>query len=109
VVTSEYLPDSHAGSAQQTIGAALTLSAGNTYTQAGCPQTCTSFVQNNPIAFADAFWSINSLRVYTATGKAAAGDGLGAGAIAGIVVGVVGGLVLFALLFWRYRKTKARR
>ena len=64
---------------------------------------------NNPVAFADAYWSINSLRVYTASGKAAAGDGLGAGAIAGIVVGVVGGLAIIAVLFWRYRKTQQKK
>lgn len=30
--------------------------------------TCESFVQNNPSAFADAYWSVNSLKVYQSTG-----------------------------------------
>jgi len=34
---------------------------------ANCPQygnNCNSYVQNNPSAFADAYWSVNSLKVY---------------------------------------------
>lgn len=41
--------------------------AGNTFASA-CPQlasqTCNSYVQNNPAAFQDAYWLINTLRVY---------------------------------------------
>ena len=40
-------------------------------TDASCsPQaaTCQAFVQNNPAAFEDAYWSINSLKVYTSSG-----------------------------------------
>lgn len=82
-------------------------SAGNTYTASGCPQTCTSFVQNNPGGFSEAYWSINSLRVYTESGKPAAGDGLSAGAIAGIVVGVVAALAIVGFLVWRWRRKQA--
>nr|POE49415.1 endo-1,3(4)-beta-glucanase [Quercus suber] len=32
--------------------------------------TCNDFVQNNPSAFADAYWSVNSLKVYSSTGNA---------------------------------------
>lgn len=47
--------------------------AGNTYgSDASCPQTsgatgmqsCINYVGNNPSAFAEAYWSINSLKVY---------------------------------------------
>jgi len=30
-----------------------------------CPGTCRDFVQNNPHAYKDAYWSINALKVYT--------------------------------------------
>lgn len=84
-------------------------SAGGTYAASGCPQTCTSFTQNNPGAFSEAYWSINSLRVYTESGKPAAGDGLSAGAIAGIVVGVVAGLAIVGFLVWRWRRKQTLR
>lgn len=87
----------------------LTISAGSTYTASGCPQTCTSFTQNNPGAFSEAYWSINNLRVYTESGKAASGDGLSGGAIAGIVVGVVVGLGLVAFFIWRWRRKQASK
>ena len=32
--------------------------------------TCQSFVQNNPSAFTDAYWSVNSLKVYQSNGAA---------------------------------------
>lgn len=40
--------------------------AGNqtTYSAAGCPSNCNSYVENNPHAFDEAYWDINSLRVY---------------------------------------------
>lgn len=41
--------------------------AGNTWSTSSCAQkapTCDSYVQNNPSAFADAYWSINALKVY---------------------------------------------
>ncbi|KIJ49472.1 glycoside hydrolase family 16 protein [Sphaerobolus stellatus SS14] len=39
--------------------------AGTVYPTSGCPGTCEDFVNNNPQAFAQAYWQINSLRVYT--------------------------------------------
>ncbi|KAI0329692.1 hypothetical protein GY45DRAFT_1346372 [Cubamyces sp. BRFM 1775] len=39
--------------------------AGNVYSTSGCPGTCDDFVMNNPQAFSNAYWEINSLRIYT--------------------------------------------
>ncbi|KAL6305235.1 concanavalin A-like lectin/glucanase domain-containing protein [Sparassis latifolia] len=39
--------------------------AGNDYTSTGCSGSCTDYVNNNPQAFANAYWEVNSLRVYT--------------------------------------------
>lgn len=64
---------------------------------------------NNPEAFAETYWSINSLRVYNESGKPATSAGLSAGAIAGIVVGVVVAIGLALCLFWRYRKRQRQR
>jgi amino acid transporter len=64
---------------------------------------------NNPLAFADAYFEINSLRVFTATGQIAslAGpEGLGAGAIAGIVVGAVAALLIAGALWWFLRRRR---
>ncbi|OCK80932.1 glycoside hydrolase family 16 protein [Lepidopterella palustris CBS 459.81] len=41
--------------------------AGNVWTSGSCASkaaTCNAFVENNPSAFANAYWSINSLKVY---------------------------------------------
>ncbi|CAM0140376.1 hypothetical protein VKS41_006384 [Umbelopsis sp. WA50703] len=39
--------------------------AGNVYSTSGCPgSSCQDYVQNNPSAFDDAYWSINSFKVY---------------------------------------------
>ncbi|MCJ1361263.1 hypothetical protein MMC16_000361 [Acarospora aff. strigata] len=41
--------------------------AGNVWNSGSCASrapTCNSFVQNNPGAFAESFWSVNSLKVY---------------------------------------------
>ncbi|CAE6376808.1 unnamed protein product [Rhizoctonia solani] len=35
--------------------------AGNEYPNSGCPGTCVDFVDNNPKAFVEAYWEINSL------------------------------------------------
>ncbi|KAH9047156.1 concanavalin A-like lectin/glucanase domain-containing protein [Lactarius hengduanensis] len=40
--------------------------AGSLWPTSGCGEgTCNDFVNNNPSAFAEAYWEINSLRVYT--------------------------------------------
>ncbi|KAI0820011.1 concanavalin A-like lectin/glucanase domain-containing protein [Trametes gibbosa] len=39
--------------------------AGSDYPNSGCPGTCDDYVNNNPQAFANAYWEINSLRFYT--------------------------------------------
>ncbi|KAJ7218231.1 glycoside hydrolase family 16 protein [Mycena haematopus] len=39
--------------------------AGAVYASAGCPSTCDDYVNNNPAAFADAFFQFNSINVYT--------------------------------------------
>ncbi|KAF8482219.1 concanavalin A-like lectin/glucanase domain-containing protein [Gautieria morchelliformis] len=39
--------------------------AGANYPTSGCPGTCVDFVDNNPEAFAEAYWEVNALRVYT--------------------------------------------
>lgn len=43
--------------------------AGATWSTSGCASTqyptCESFVQNNPSAFKDAYWQVNSLKVYS--------------------------------------------
>ncbi|KAI8329619.1 concanavalin A-like lectin/glucanase domain-containing protein [Chlamydoabsidia padenii] len=38
--------------------------AGSVYSTSGCPSTCNAYVQNNPSAFTEAYWSINYLHVY---------------------------------------------
>ncbi|OZJ06028.1 hypothetical protein BZG36_01104 [Bifiguratus adelaidae] len=39
--------------------------AGNVYSQFNCPgSSCQNYVQYNPSAFSDAYWSINSFKVY---------------------------------------------
>ncbi|TYJ51917.1 hypothetical protein B9479_007496 [Cryptococcus floricola] len=85
--------------------------AGATYTSAGCPGTCSTFVTNTPSAFTEAYWSLNSLRVYTASGKSvSSSSSLSSGAIAGIVVGSVVGvaLIVFAFLWWRRSQRRKR-
>lgn len=39
--------------------------AGSVYSSSGCPSTCNSYVQNNPGSFKEAYWRINSLKVYS--------------------------------------------
>ncbi|EJD52769.1 hypothetical protein AURDEDRAFT_55815 [Auricularia subglabra TFB-10046 SS5] len=39
--------------------------AGAVYSAMGCPGQCVDYVNNNPSAFTEAYWEINSLRVYT--------------------------------------------
>ncbi|KAJ7287593.1 glycoside hydrolase family 16 protein [Mycena rebaudengoi] len=40
--------------------------AGSAFSTAGCgPSSCQEFVDNNPAAFTDAYWEIESLRTYT--------------------------------------------
>ncbi|KAJ8520274.1 hypothetical protein ONZ45_g2850 [Pleurotus djamor] len=39
--------------------------AGSVYGQSGCPSSCNDFVNNNPGSFANAYFDIASLRVYT--------------------------------------------
>jgi len=38
--------------------------AGSSFNADGCSGSCNSFVQNNPGAFGQAYWAINSIRVY---------------------------------------------
>ncbi|WRT66161.1 uncharacterized protein IL334_003114 [Kwoniella shivajii] len=84
--------------------------AGATYTSSGCPGTCSTFVRSNPAAFSEAYWSLNSLRVYNSSGKAASDGGLSKGAIAGIVVGAIVVLIILGFfLFRRYKKSKRSR
>lgn len=61
---------------------------------------------NNPGAFAETYWSINSLRVYTASGKPATGSTLSKGAIAGIAIGAVIFLALVSFLIIRWRRNR---
>lgn len=82
--------------------------AGATYTSMGCPGACSNFGKAYPAAFAEAYWSINSLRVYTATGKTVTTT-LSGGAIAGIMIGCVAALVLIAFGWWRYTIWKRKR
>ncbi|QRW05736.1 endo-1,3(4)-beta-glucanase [Ceratobasidium sp. AG-Ba] len=35
------------------------------FQKAGCPGTCVDYVNNNPATFKDAYWEINSLKVYS--------------------------------------------
>ncbi|KAK2462476.1 hypothetical protein APHAL10511_005446 [Amanita phalloides] len=40
--------------------------AGNAFATSGCPSTnCTSYVDDNPSAFSEAYWAVKVLRVYT--------------------------------------------
>ncbi|EIW70867.1 hypothetical protein TREMEDRAFT_28753, partial [Tremella mesenterica DSM 1558] len=80
--------------------------AEGTYTTSGCPSTCSSFVMNHPQAFTSAYWSINSLRVYTSSGKPASGGGLSTGSIVGIVVGVVVGVCILFVGFLVCRRRR---
>ena len=46
--------------------------AGNVWGSSSCSSlasTCSSYVANNPTAFKNAYWTINSLRVYDQTAK----------------------------------------
>lgn len=44
--------------------------AGNVWPTSGCGSgTCSDYVNNNPAAFAEAYWEVNSLRVYTPQGQ----------------------------------------
>ncbi|WVQ82189.1 hypothetical protein IAT38_004317 [Cryptococcus sp. DSM 104549] len=75
--------------------------AGATYTSSGCPGTCETFVKNYPAAYAEAYWSINSLRVYTASGKpASSGSSLSTGAIVGIAIGSAVGVAILGFGLW---------
>eukprot|EP00026_Physarum_polycephalum_P003789 Phypoly_transcript_03803.p1 GENE.Phypoly_transcript_03803~~Phypoly_transcript_03803.p1 ORF type:complete len:709 (+),score=102.89 Phypoly_transcript_03803:251-2128(+) len=38
--------------------------AGATFNSMGCSGSCQSFVQNNPSAFSESYWAINSFKVY---------------------------------------------
>ncbi|KAG6835744.1 hypothetical protein H0H93_015045 [Arthromyces matolae] len=40
--------------------------AGNVYSQSTCPSTCVDYVNNNPAAFADAYFDFASLNIYKA-------------------------------------------
>ncbi|PWO01383.1 hypothetical protein FA09DRAFT_335994 [Tilletiopsis washingtonensis] len=52
--------------------------AGETFQSSGCgPQSCSSFVRNNPSAFEDARWEFDYVRVYTDSAWRKAGAGLG--------------------------------
>ncbi|KAJ9648433.1 hypothetical protein H2199_001288 [Coniosporium tulheliwenetii] len=51
--------------------------AGNVWAGSSCASkapTCNAFVQNNPSAFRDSFWTVNSLKVYSNTGVFEAPD-----------------------------------
>ena len=46
--------------------------AGNSWSTSSCASqasTCNDFVQNNPSAFTDAYWSVNALKVYQNSGS----------------------------------------
>ena len=62
---------------------------------------------NNPGAFAETYWSINSLRIYTASGKPAA-TSLSSGAIAGIAIGAIAAVALLIFLIWCCRRQRRR-
>lgn len=38
--------------------------AGSVYGSSGCPSNCVDYVKNTPSAFNEAYWKINSLKVY---------------------------------------------
>jgi hypothetical protein len=63
---------------------------------------------NNPKAFTETYWSINSLRIYNTAG-ATTSKGLGTPAIIGIAVGGGAFLIILALAYWRYRVVKRNR
>lgn len=76
--------------------------AANTFAGSGCAtstqRTCEAFVRGTPGAFRDAYWDVNALRVYTATGMPATNKvvglktwqyvviAVGAVAVAGLVI-----------------------
>lgn len=65
---------------------------------------------NNPLAFSEAYWSINSLRVYTASGQAVPPPPLLSTAqIAGIAAGGAAFILICLLLGWRYWYCRRRR
>ncbi|KAJ7911285.1 hypothetical protein B0H13DRAFT_2328503 [Mycena leptocephala] len=43
--------------------------AGAVYPDSGCPSTCIDYVNQNPSAFTDAFFELNSINVSTRTGN----------------------------------------
>jgi len=50
--------------------------AGDSYTTTGCSGDCVSYVAGNPNAFAEAYWDVNYIKVYTP------GSGSGASSVA---------------------------
>ncbi|KAL8960127.1 MAG: hypothetical protein Q9193_003124, partial [Seirophora villosa] len=69
--------------------------AGETFSSdpkcSGLGATCQEYVQNNPSAFKDAYWTINSLKVYTngagssSSGSATGNEGTGTGDTGSVV------------------------
>ncbi|KAJ9096323.1 hypothetical protein QFC21_005143 [Naganishia friedmannii] len=88
----------------------MSLYSTSLFVATSCPGSCASFVLGNPLAFADAYFKLNSLRVFTANGQIAskAGpEGLSTGALAGIVVAaVVVALGLIGAFLWRLRRKR---
>ena len=64
---------------------------------------------NNPGAFAEAYWSINTLRVYNTSGGPVKDSLLTTQAIAGIAVGGFLAIAIPLLIWWRYRSRRRAR
>ena len=76
------------GWAGGTFAAACPAFAPANATTAESHAACEAFVANNPAAFAEAYWTINSLKIFSATGKTSGGGSDGGG---GVFVGGRGG------------------
>lgn len=64
---------------------------------------------NNPGAFAEAYWSINSLRIYNSSGKPVTDSLLTTPAIIGIAIGCFFAVTIPLALWWRYRSRRRAR
>ncbi|CDZ98694.1 Glycoside hydrolase, family 16 [Phaffia rhodozyma] len=84
--------------------------AGGTFTGNGCPGTCSDFVKNTPGAFADAYFGIRSMRIFTESGHPVGVSSMRTWVLVVIILGSLlgAGLIsaLLVLLCLRQRRSR---